>query len=191
MEKNASPQARIPILISIIGFLLLLSLPVFAESDMIVERDGKLFTLHAYTDIERSAEYVWPYIWEFSHLKGFIDNARIDSVAGGEDWYDVKITSSFPLVSLVVYNHKWIMEDGVKVGSKMKKHSIDSPLPLDILESESLWSVEPRGGNRCRIHYESRVKVEMAGMEGLYTGIARRDGKRIMKNFKKYVEDGK
>jgi hypothetical protein len=162
---------------------------VFAKSYIDIERDGNVFKLKAYTDIERSAEYVWPFVWEFRHLKGYIDNVqRIDSVAGGQDWYDVRFTGDFPFVHTEVINHKWIVEEGQSIRVRLVKSVIKSPLPIDILDSESYWRIESLGDNFSRVHFETVVKVYAAGFEVLYTGIARSDGKRIMRNFKRYVE---
>lgn len=161
----------------------------FAKSYIDTERDGNVFKLKAYTDVERSAEYVWPFVWEFRHLKGYVDNVqRIDSVAGGEDWYDVKFTGDFPFVHTEVTNHKWIVKEGRGVGSRTIKSVIESPLPIEIRSTESIWRIEPLGDNRSRVYFETVVEVYAAGFEALYTGIARADGKRIMKNFKRYVE---
>ena len=144
--------------------------------------------MKAYTDIERSAEFVWPYIWDFKHMKGYIDNAVLDSLNGGDDWYDVKFTGDFTMAHSEVVNHKWIVEHGKKVGTKMISSKIESPLALEVVESLSFWSIKALEAGRCRVYYTSTVKVDMGGMEGLYTGIAKKDSERIMKKFKKYVE---
>jgi hypothetical protein len=163
--------------------------PLLGESNVDIKRDGKKFTLHAYADIDKSASYVWPYIWEFKHLEKFVDNAEVDSIAGGSNWYDVKFTGEFPFVHTEIQNHKWVITEGKSIGSKMTSACIESALPLEIIESVSYWRIEPLSEGKCRVHYKSEVKVDMAGMEGLYTGIAKRDGKRILKNFKSYVEN--
>jgi len=168
---------------------LVLASAAFAESNIYIKRDGNVFTLKAYMDVERSADFTWPYIWEFRHLGGYVDNVQeIDSLDGGQEWYDVKFTGDFPFVHTEVCNHKWIIEEGTSIGVKLIKSLVESPLPIAILASESYWRLESIGANRCRVHYKSIVQVDAAGMEVFFTGIARRDGKRIMKNFKRYVE---
>jgi hypothetical protein len=147
--------------------------------------------MHAYTDVELSREEVWPYVWEFAHMEGWVDNVEIDSIDGGPDWYDVKFTGDFPFVHTEVTNHKWIVKKGYTAASRMIASVIESPLPIKIIASENSWSIESWGSSKCRVHYRSTVKVDMAGMEGLYTGIAKRDGRRLMKNFKQYAEEGK
>lgn len=169
--------------------LLILCSVVFADSNIDVKREGNVFNVHTYIDIERSAEYVWPFVWELRHLKEYLDNVqRIDSVGGGDGWYDVKFTADFPFVHLEVTNHKWIIQQGVSIGSRLVGSKIESPLPIAVSESESYWRIEPLGDSCCRLHFETLVKVHAAGFEALYIGIARRDSKRIMKNFKRYVE---
>lgn len=170
-------------------FLLSLRVSASAEPYIDITRDGTVFTLKAYVDVERSADQVWPYLWEFRYMKYYIDDVdRIDSLDGGEDWYMVRLAGSFPFVRAEVCNRKWIIEQGRHIGAKSTECNLETFLPLDLIRSEGYWRLEPLGDSRCRVHYGTVVEVYAAGFEGLYTGIAKRDGKRIMKNFKRYVE---
>ncbi|MBN2378930.1 SRPBCC family protein [candidate division WOR-3 bacterium] len=170
-------------------FRILLCMFALATPKTDVQRDGKVFTLMASMDIERSVEDVWPMLWEFHHLKEYIDNVKsIDSLDGGDNWYKVRYIGDFPFVHIEVTNYKWIMEQGIRVGTKTINHVVESPLPIKVSRTEGCWSLESLGSGRTRLHFLSIVEVDAAGFEGLYTGIAKADGKRILKNFARYVE---
>lgn len=171
------------------GVLLSLGVIPAAEPYIDITRDGRVFTLKAYIDVERSAAQVWPYLWEFRHMKHYIDDVdRIDSLSGGKDWYMVLLAGDFPFVRAEVCNRKWIIEQGKSIGAKATECNLETALPLKLISSEGYWRLEPLTASSCRVHYRTIVEVYAAGFEGLYTGIARNDGKRILKNFKRYVE---
>ena len=175
----------------ILGLTLLLSVKIglAAEPYLDIARDGRVFTLKAYIDVERSADQVWPYLWEFRHMSSYIDDVyRIDSIAGGENWYMVRLVGNFPFVHAEVTNRKWIIEEGRHIGAKATECQLETFLPLKLISSDGYWRIEPLGNSRSRIHYQTVVEVYAAGFEALYTPIAKRDGKRIMKSFKRYVE---
>lgn len=171
------------------GVLLSLGVGAAAEPYIDITREDKVFTLNAYVDIERSAAQVWPYLWEFRHMKYYIDDLdRIDSLGGGKDWYMVRLAGNFPFVRAEICNRKWIIEPGKRIGAKATECNLETVLPLKLISSEGYWRLEPLNESRCRVYYRTIVEVYAAGFEGLYTGIARNDGKRILKNFKRYVE---
>lgn len=173
----------------IVGVFIILGSLLMAEPYVEITRDGRVFTLKSYIDVERSAEQVWPYLWEFRHMEHYIDDVEeIDSVDGGEDWYSVRLTGTFPLVRAEVFNRKWIIEEGVSIGAESTTCNLETNLPIQLLGSQGYWRLQPLSGSGCRVHYITVVEVYAAGFEGLYTGIARKDGRRILTNFKRYVE---
>lgn len=176
---------------SIILFLLLAGATETKSSQPVVEvtRDGNLFGVKAWIDIERSVEYTWPYIWEFKYVRHYVDNVKeVDSLRGGDGWYDLTYKGDFPFLYIENTYHKWIIEKGKKIGNKSIDCVIKSPFPLALKYAEGFWKLEKLGTKRCRLIFEQSLEVEAAGLEALYTGIARNDGRRILSNFKKLVE---
>lgn len=174
-----------------VAFLLLFFLfpTALAEPYVEITRDGGIFTVITSIEIERSVEKVWPFMWEFRHIKGYADNVeRIDSLGGGEDWYDVRYVGDFPLLHAEITNRKWIIDEGKSVGTKLVNFVVKSPLPFAFICAEGFWRLDSLGPNRSRVYFKNVLEVQAAGMEWLYTPIAKRDGRRIMKNFKRYVE---
>ena len=111
-----------------------------------------------------------------------------DSLGGGEDWYDVRYVGDFPLLHAEITNRKWIIDEGKSVGTKLVNFVVKSPLPFAFICAEGFWRLDSLGPNRSRVYFKNVLEVQAAGMEWLYTPIAKRDGRRIMKNFKRYVE---
>jgi len=170
-------------------FSILLWLLSLATPKTEVYRDGKEFTLVASMDIEKASSEIWPKLWEYRHLKNYVDNVNsIDSINGGDNWYKVQYVGDFPFIHVEITNYKWIIQEGVKIGTKTTKHQIDSPLPIKIESTKGFWRLESLSANLTRLHFYSIVVVDAAGFEGLYTGIAKADGKRILKNFARYCE---
>ncbi|MBD3286231.1 hypothetical protein GF359_06825 [candidate division WOR-3 bacterium] len=171
-------------MISLLLWLLSLTAPK-AE----VYRDGKEFTVIASVDIERCSSEVWPLLWEFKHIKEYVDNLKsIDSLGGGDNWYSVRYIGDFPFLHAEVTNYKWIVEEGVKIGASTTKYIIESPLPIKFESSKCLWRLESLAPDLTRVHFCSNVVVDAGGFEGIYTAIAKTDGKRILRNFARYCE---
>lgn len=161
-----------------------------AESYIEITRDGGNFTIITSIEIERSVEEVWPFMWEFRHIKGYADNVqRVDSLGGGKDWYNVRYVGEFPFLHAEITNRKWIIDEGKSVGTRLVNSLVQSPLPLAFIRAEGFWRLDSLGPNRSRVYFKNVLELRAAGMEWLYTPIAKRDGKRIMKNLKRYVEN--
>ena len=94
----------------------------------------------------------------------------------------------FPFVHVENTYHKWIIEKGTMIGNKSIGCIINSPFPLALKRAEGFWKLEKLGAKRCRIYFEQVLEVEAVGLEALYTGIARNDGRRILSNFKRLAE---
>ncbi len=166
---------------------------VSAAQQPVVEilRDGKKFTVKAWVDIERSVEHTWPYIWEFKYVHRYVDNVKeVDSLRGGEGWYELTYKGDFPFLHLENTYHKWVIEKGKKIGNKSVNCAVNSPFPLGLKYAEGFWLLERLSAGRCRLYFEQELEVEAAGLEVLYTGIARNDGRRILSNFKRLAEGG-
>jgi hypothetical protein len=170
-------------------YLLLVLLAADTQPNIEIERDGGKFTVECSIVLERSASDVWDYLWEFQFISLYVDNCRsIDSLKGGEDWYHVRYSAEFPFLYTEITNRKYIIEQGTTIGTTSVNSVVDSPFPLAFLGAKGYWKLYPLDDNRCKIYFRNQLEVEAAGFEGLYTGIARRDAKRILKNFKHLVE---
>lgn len=168
---------------------ILLILGTVGEPHLDITRKGREFTVECWIEVERPAEQVWPLVWEFEHISGYVHNcSSIDSLDGGDGWYNVKYTADFPFLHTEITNHKWIIKKESSIGTRSIKSLVQSPFPLAFLKAEGYWKLYPLAGNRCKVYFKNTLEVDAAGVEVFYTGIARRDGKRILKNFKEYAE---
>jgi len=152
-------------------------------------RDGNTFTVVTSIEVDRPTSTVWRYLWEFASIEEYIDNCTsIDSLDGGEGWYTVRYSADFPFLHTEITNRKWIIEEERCIGTRTVNCVMKSPLPLEFLGAQGYWKLYAVDEARCRVYFKNVLLVDAAGFEALYTGIARRDAKRIMRNFKRYVE---
>jgi hypothetical protein len=169
--------------------LCLCALPLFAEPRVDISRDGDLYKLVASVEVERSASRVWNCVWQFKNIKYYLDNVKkIDSLTGGEDWYTVRYTAEFPFLHTEVTFRKWIVEYGRLINTESIDCFVKSPFPIGMKSCEAFWRIDSLGPNRSRLYFEQITEVRADGLEALYMGIARNDGRRILANFKKLAE---